>query len=290
MLKYSSMTIDELEYEFNRIDKIKYPKEAVAIHGELSKKRDKLSKELQEIESTDILKKNSEATPETNKLKALSAIIIFISFLIAKYLSVLIYTFIFFMHKFVADELRNFQKDQIGPLVNTFTTDNINKLVTVEFVFGGLALFLMTKLLASNLINKEGDHAIGWVWKNNNFIWKAFLTGIGLGLILLLVSGGNTYPKYIGDFSITKWIELMCMVISILLLAPIIEEYLFRGVLYAGFANTWNKDISSVLITFIFVLIHLPVVEYNIIPLFSIIALAITTLFFKEKAVASGRR
>jgi membrane protease YdiL (CAAX protease family) len=155
--------------------------------------------------------------------------------------------------------------------------------MTIELITGGLAILLMSKLLVPNLINKPGDHAIGCIW-SKDYTYKSILSGLILGFILLLFSGGNTYPKFVSDFSLNKSFELVCMILSILLLAPIIEEFLFRGVLYAGFVNTWSKDISSVLITTIFVLIHLPAVEFKVIPLFSILALAITTLIFRKKS------
>jgi membrane protease YdiL (CAAX protease family) len=42
------------------------------------------------------------------------------------------------------------------------------------------------------------------------------------------------------------------------LIAPPIEDFLFRGVLYAGFEKTWGRTISVLLVTVTFVLLHLP--------------------------------
>jgi membrane protease YdiL (CAAX protease family) len=41
------------------------------------------------------------------------------------------------------------------------------------------------------------------------------------------------------------------------LIAPPIEEFLFRGALYAGFEKTWGRSRSILLVTVTFVLLHL---------------------------------
>lgn len=284
MSKYSSMTIDELKLEYYKIDKIKYPVEAIAIYDELSKRKEKLSQEELNFDDVQPLAKIEDRVHGRIKLKALAAILTLVSFIALKYIGIFLYTVICFAHRIIANNSWDHQRDQIESLVIEFTTENINTLMAVEFLAGGLAILLMTKLFASNLLKVPGDHGVGWVWSGYNYLWKAFIAGTSLGLIMLLFSEGNIYPTFINNKSTTKGFELLWMIISILLFAPIIEEYLFRGILYAGFTNSWNKDLSSILITILFVLMHLPAADYKIIPLFSILVLALITLIFRRKS------
>jgi uncharacterized protein len=51
-------------------------------------------------------------------------------------------------------------------------------------------------------------------------------------------------------------LEKLIFVFSVVVVAPIAEEFLFRGVLYSGISHTWNKQVAAILVSACFVLIH----------------------------------
>lgn len=53
----------------------------------------------------------------------------------------------------------------------------------------------------------------------------------------------------------STYLQIFLLFISVCM-APIVEECLFRGVLYSGFAMSWGKLISAVVVTTAFVLLH----------------------------------
>ncbi len=52
------------------------------------------------------------------------------------------------------------------------------------------------------------------------------------------------------------WLQLI-YAINLVSLVPVAEEFVFRGVLYKGFAVSWNKLISAVVVTVLFTLAHI---------------------------------
>lgn len=58
-----------------------------------------------------------------------------------------------------------------------------------------------------------------------------------------IINSGSTFDK-------------LTFVFGVVILAPIAEEFLFRGVLYRGISSSLNKPIAAMLVTLCFVLVH----------------------------------
>lgn len=66
-----------------------------------------------------------------------------------------------------------------------------------------------------------------------------------------------------------------------LLLAPLVEEFVFRGVLYSGLAQTWGVAGAGLFVTLVFVAQHLPEVGGYWPALLSIIALGTAAVLLR---------
>lgn len=68
--------------------------------------------------------------------------------------------------------------------------------------------------------------------------------------------GGRLGP--FGQMAGTPGFSVAAWVVLVLFLAPPLEEVLFRGVLLRGLSRSWGLPAASVLVTGLFVLVHLP--------------------------------
>lgn len=98
--------------------------------------------------------------------------------------------------------------------------------------------------------------------------WRAVAAGVGLGLALALAYVMVLIPHYpappdqpwgplVTAASAPGW-QRHLWALTALLLAPPIEELLFRGVLFEGFANSWGQARAAIAVTAIFTAFHLP--------------------------------
>ena len=73
-----------------------------------------------------------------------------------------------------------------------------------------------------------------------------------------------------------------------LLLAPPIEELLFRGVLYGGYRRSLGAPAAAALTTSIFVILHVSEIVYYPPAALGIASLALVALWFRLRSAAIG--
>ena len=114
----------------------------------------------------------------------------------------------------------------------------------------------------------------------------AFAFSVGLNS-LTLYQLSFIFPKYvenlINDRSYTNLLEMGLWAFSIILLAPLIEEFFFRGVVLQKWGIKWGIKTAIIASSLFFALIHF---RYDIIPLF-IKGVIFSTLYFKTKNLFS---
>ncbi len=72
-------------------------------------------------------------------------------------------------------------------------------------------------------------------------------------------------------------------VITTGLVAPFVEEFIFRGFLYRGFSQSWGKIIAAIVVSTLFVLIHTTMLQLGSSFVISIlIVIAVLLLFVRE--------
>lgn len=67
----------------------------------------------------------------------------------------------------------------------------------------------------------------------------------------------RTWGPVVQAVSAGGWQQLLWVVLAVVI-APPVEEFVFRGVLFQGLANSWGRARSAIIVTGIFALFHVP--------------------------------
>lgn len=67
----------------------------------------------------------------------------------------------------------------------------------------------------------------------------------------------RTWGPVVQAVSAGGWQRLLWVVLAVAI-APPVEEFVFRGVLFQGLANSWGRTRSAIIVTTIFALFHVP--------------------------------
>jgi CAAX protease family protein len=123
---------------------------------------------------------------------------------------------------------------------------------------GLVALALVRRLFASPG-GDEARAAIGWRAAPARATARAALQGLALVAAFVAVSAAAARTHGLGPLDSAAhaggWARVAWAVLA-LVLAPPIEELVFRGVLYAGFARRWRPRVAGALSTLLFVVLH----------------------------------
>lgn len=136
---------------------------------------------------------------------------------------------------------------------------------------------------------KLGAYApLGWVGCSATWCWGAAGFGVLLSLFYSLImvsnfppSDGYTPGSVSSALNTMGWVKLS-IAFSVIVLAPIVEEFLYRGVLYTGFAKSFGKIISGFLVTILFVSMHLTQYGDYWVALLAIASVSVATLIVRE--------
>lgn len=127
------------------------------------------------------------------------------------------------------------------------------------------------------------------IFKTILLAFKGFLIYIGVSLLIgiIIVYYNIKIPGYQLQPSIFQYFgkdtySLIASGIIIVIIAPILEEMLFRGVILRTLSDKWGIVTGSLISAFLFSLMHMP--WQSIIPIF-ILALIINSLVIKSKSI-----
>jgi membrane protease YdiL (CAAX protease family) len=128
----------------------------------------------------------------------------------------------------------------------------------------GLVVWWLTKVTAADVIRDGEPTGIGWT----GFSLSSVLTGMVLGaavFVAFMVASATLFA----DFPLTTQGQLTEMgssggirqflwgVVAVCC-APLVEEYLFRGVMLAGLSRSFGVPTAAVICTVLFVALHFP--------------------------------
>jgi len=113
--------------------------------------------------------------------------------------------------------------------------------------------------------------------------WEAIIKGVGIGMLIFMASHillhfSSHHPGY-REFRLG--ISRVFYVIATVVLAPPLEEMLYRGVLFGGFCQSLGLDRAAIGTTAIFVLLHAPQLAIQPLATFGITAMAIAALWMR---------
>ncbi len=149
---------------------------------------------------------------------------------------------------------------ETGQFPKTFELDWLVAVLSIASTFPA---HLLTLLICWLVVTGRGRRpflpTVGWGW-HPQFKW---VHAVGLAFLMMGVAFGfeQLLPHQETDME-----KLLKMGVSIRLLvaalavltAPIVEEMVYRGVLYSGLERAWGKAAGIGLVTLLFALVHVP--------------------------------
>ncbi len=100
-------------------------------------------------------------------------------------------------------------------------------------------------------------------------VWRYVLLGVSLGLGFFLLTEYGVLPSddlpspILDTLLAAPFLVQIGWAVMFIVLFPIVEEVLFRGVLFTGFSQSWGPGLAGVFTTVAFVAVHMPkVLEY----------------------------
>ncbi|CAN5387830.1 hypothetical protein BH10ACI1_BH10ACI1_13540 [soil metagenome] len=126
---------------------------------------------------------------------------------------------------------------------------------------------------------------LGWRWGGFKF-WHGFLILVGFFIVAMVVS--NFFPEQENELTqILKSSRTATILVAIMatFTAPIVEEIVYRGVLYSAFQRAFGVTAAVVSVTFLFAVIHVPQYypSYSTIILIFLLSLILTLIRVRTK-------
>jgi membrane protease YdiL (CAAX protease family) len=129
-------------------------------------------------------------------------------------------------------------------------------------IVAGLITFRMTRRTLSGAIGQGAFVSIGWRPSDATTIFTAALAGCVLSFVYLVFivpfhppAEGQQFGPLAASADAGGW-PLFLWAVLALMLAPPIEEFLFRGVLFSGLSNALGTYAAALITCFVFVGMH----------------------------------
>ncbi len=169
-----------------------------------------------------------------------------------------------------------------------------SKGLILSYIFGDLAMVFVSSRLIPRQVTDASPTGAAWVWGQ----WEAIAKGLALGLIIgicdqyLVVLGKHFVTHRNLDpanrMASTPGLTREIWFVTTLLLAPPIEEMMFRGVLYGGFRKSFGPLWAGVSTTLIFVMLHFRYYAHFQSNVIFIVIAAVATLWCRLRWSAIG--
>jgi membrane protease YdiL (CAAX protease family) len=165
----------------------------------------------------------------------------------------------------------------------------------IALPLSGLAVFWLTRRALPGPLRGGSLASIGWTRTKPEY--ALICGGIGLGLSVLLVFIVIPLAPPRPDESLGPLMFLaqsgpagrVGVAIMALLVAPPVEEFLFRGVLLRGFTRSWGVPIAVVAVSALFLALHLLQTTYwPAVVGISLLSVATVTLRLKTGSLGPG--
>jgi membrane protease YdiL (CAAX protease family) len=160
-------------------------------------------------------------------------------------------------------------------------------------VLGIIVMLGSALLLVRRELNERSPVGAAWAFGS----WKNIAAGFGLGLVTAVIFSAivapfahSLHPKLgpITSMGLTRGAAQLAWISLALFFAPAPEELLFRGVMYGGFRRSFGSAKAAILVTGIFVLLH--ITEWSRFPpaVLGITGLGLLTLWLRLRTSAIG--
>lgn len=129
-------------------------------------------------------------------------------------------------------------------------------------LLGGLVAYLMTRAFLRRESAEKPLAVVGLVRTTPGALWGGAATGVGIALFFMFVvqtllpPGEDARGPLEEAASAPGWPRIVFVLIAVVL-APAIEEFLFRGVMFTGMARSWGPVAAGIVVTILFGLLHI---------------------------------
>jgi membrane protease YdiL (CAAX protease family) len=166
--------------------------------------------------------------------------------------------------------------------------------VTFGMATGGAAMLIASvRVVRTELWDRS---PVGAAWAVGS--WRQIAGGCSAGVLIAFTFVGvsaipllrptHFTPGPLARMASTPGLPQILWVVNALLLAPPIEELLFRGVAYGGYRRSFGPGIAAVLATVIFWLLHLTEMISNLPAALGVGTMALVSLWFRLRSSAVG--
>jgi membrane protease YdiL (CAAX protease family) len=129
-------------------------------------------------------------------------------------------------------------------------------------IVGGLAALRMARRSLPGPVGSGALVPIGWSGASAHHLVLASAAGGALALVYLFglvpmapPSPGREWGPLVGAVTAGGWSHHLWAVLA-LVVAPPVEEFVFRGVAFTGFREAWGPGVAGVVVTLLFVASH----------------------------------
>jgi membrane protease YdiL (CAAX protease family) len=135
-------------------------------------------------------------------------------------------------------------------------------------VIGALVAFRIARRTLAGPIASGALVSIGWARASSRDLLRASVAGVGLGLVYVFVlvpafppfPGGELGPLASAAIA-GGWARHVWAVLAVVV-APPVEEFVFRGVLLTGFRRSWGLAPAGAFVSVLFVAVHFSEIAY----------------------------
>lgn len=156
-------------------------------------------------------------------------------------------------------------------------------------ILAGYAVLLVTRWLARDAITDGEVTGVGWVKSSPMRCLAGAALGATIYLVTIFMVRGlfpNLQPESGGPIEAMAkqgGIMLLLLVIGVVVFAPLVEEFLFRGVMLAGFTRSFGLPVAVFFCTSLFVMVHLDAIMRYTPGVIPLTGLALGAVFVRIK-------
>lgn len=166
--------------------------------------------------------------------------------------------------------------------------------VVFGLIFSAFIVVLMVRRFATGSISGRSKDGIAWSLGEPAHLLNGLVIGVALALGYLSIAsvfippGPNLPRSPLAEMATTPGLSQLSWIFIAVIVAPPLEEFLFRGVLFSGFARSWGQSIAALLVTALFVIIHLPETIHYWPSMVAVLSLGVAALLIRMRSESLG--